>query len=56
MSWSELVGKTILSVDETFGANVVRINFTDGTTVVIDTEAIGLGLYRPVAISPVSYD
>ncbi len=56
MNWSELVGKTISSVDETFGANVVRIYFTDGTAVVVDTEAIGHGLYRPVAVSPASYD
>jgi hypothetical protein len=52
MDWKEVIGKTIKSVDEKFGANVVKLKFTDGSSVVIDTEAIGLGLYCP-SLEPV---
>lgn len=56
MRWSDLVGKTIRSVDSNFGVNVVRVRFTDNTAVVIDTEAIGHGLYMPVVVPAEQYE
>lgn len=55
-NWQEIVGKTIQSISTTMGINVVKLNFTDGTSIVIDTEAVGLGLYAPVALPVKQYD
>ncbi len=55
-SWSDLVGKTIAGIDETFGDNVIVLHFIDTTSAVIDTEAIGFGLYSPVLFELNSYD
>jgi hypothetical protein len=52
MNWKEIIGKTIKSVDEKSAANVVNVEFTDGTKVSIDTEAIihtnAGSIYRPI--------
>ena len=56
LPWKELVGKTIKSVDDKDAANVVRIKFTDGTDVTIDTDAIGFGLYRPILYPSSDYE
>jgi hypothetical protein len=47
MKWSDLVGKTIKSVDDGSGVNVVIIQFTDGTDCVIDTEHVGHNIHGP---------
>jgi hypothetical protein len=47
-TWNELIGKTVESIDDTTADNVVVVHFSDKTSTVIDTEAIGFGLYRPV--------
>lgn len=41
------VGKTVKSID-TSSANCWIFHFTDGTSVLVDTEAKGHGLYGPV--------
>jgi hypothetical protein len=50
-----IIGKTVAKIDKSFGDNVLRIVFTDGTSVVIDTEPIGHGLYAPVLMSEAEY-
>ena len=54
--WKELVGKTIKSVDDKDSVNVVRMKFTDGTDVTIDTDALGFGLYRPILYPSSEYE
>lgn len=56
IDWNTLVGKTIAEVDIKFGVNVVLLKFTDQTSVVVDTEAVGHGLYTPVLQYPGEYD
>lgn len=48
LNWNDIVGLTISSVDEESAANVVTIKFTNGKEIMVDTDAIGYGLYRPV--------
>ncbi len=36
-NWSDIIGKTIKSVDETFGPDVVKMTFSDGTSAAIET-------------------
>lgn len=55
MKWQDIIGKTIKKTNTTFGINVVKITFTDDTSIVIDTEAIGRGLYVPVVFDIKSY-
>lgn len=54
MKWNDLKGKTIERVSKKF-ANTVELFFTDGTSAVIDTEAIGHGLYSPSLHNPEEY-
>ena len=51
----DIIGKTILSVDSTSSSNIIRMKFTDGTEVVIDTMPIGYGLYAPEINKPDGY-
>ncbi len=50
--WKELEGCRVIGFSETFGDNVVLLFVKDESDnikeLVIDTEAIGHGLYRPV--------
>ena len=55
LKWSSLENKTIDYIDEKFGDNVIVLNFKDKTSVVIDTDAIGYGLYRPILFSLTDY-
>lgn len=50
----ELVGKTISKVD-TSAVNCVYLAFTDGTSIVLDTEAEGYGLYGICGCDPKNY-
>lgn len=45
-------GKIVKKVDTTSAANGITIEFTDGTRVWLEAEAIGHGLYAPVAYDP----
>lgn len=47
LNWQSIVGKEICSIDEDFGENVIVMNFTDKTSVVIDTEEMGYGFCVP---------
>lgn len=48
--WENLIGQKILSVDTDFGRDIILLKLDDGREVVIDTEAIGCGLHRPVLL------
>jgi hypothetical protein len=50
LSWHTVLNKTIKSVDTKTAANQVILRFSDGTSVAIESEPIGHGLYTPVLI------
>ncbi len=52
IDWSELIGKTINSVDDKSGCNVVELGFTDGTFMEVNTEPVMQGIYTPVLCVP----
>ena len=54
--WSSIIGKTILSVQEKIGMNTIKINFTDNSSVMVDTENVGMGFSRPILINPEAYN
>lgn len=56
LKWKEIVGKTIKSVDEKSACNTVKLTFTDGTTLMVDTDAVGHGIYRPVLYPSSEYE
>jgi len=55
LDWNDIVGKTIESIDEEFGDNVIVINFTDKSNVVIDTDTIDCGLHVPALFNKENY-
>ena len=52
--WKDIVGKTVKKVN-TKNINIVILSFTDGTSMAIDTEAVGYGLYTPVLYDAADY-
>jgi hypothetical protein len=55
MKWSDIVGKTIKSVDSKSAANIVTVQFTDGTDCVIDTEHVGHNIHGPTINDSAGY-
>jgi hypothetical protein len=54
LKWNSIVGKTIKAVKEE-SINCVQIDFTDGTDVMVDTEARGHGIYGPILFATAEY-
>jgi hypothetical protein len=55
VKWKSIVGKTIQAVKQE-AINAVQIDFTDGNSVTVDTEAVGYGIYSPVLFNSEDYN